>query len=32
MTAAAGMYAGADSIDDLDMLRTGGMDKVLGGI
>lgn len=26
------MCAGADSIDDLDMLRTGGMDRVFGGI
>jgi hypothetical protein len=32
MTIVAGMCAGADSIDDLDMLRTGGMDKVFGGI
>jgi hypothetical protein len=26
MTVIAGMCSGADSIDDLDMLRTGGMD------
>lgn len=32
MTVVAGMCAGADSIDDLDMLRTGGMDKTFGGI
>jgi hypothetical protein len=28
----AGMAAGADSIDDLDVLRHGGMTKVFGGI
>jgi hypothetical protein len=28
----AGMVAGADSIDDLDMLRHGGMGKVFGGV
>jgi Transposase DDE domain group 1 len=28
----AGMAAGADSIDDLDMLRHGGMDKLFDGI
>jgi hypothetical protein len=28
----AGMVAGADSIDDLDVLRHGGMDKVFDGI
>lgn len=28
----AGMAAGADSIDDLDVLRHGGMDKLFGGI
>jgi hypothetical protein len=32
MTIVTGMCAGADSIDDLDMLRAGGMDKVFGGI
>lgn len=32
MTIVAGMCAGADGIDDLDMLRTGGMDRVFGGI
>src|SRR3954454_24427428 len=32
MTVVAGMCAGADSIDDLDMLRTGGMDKAFGAI
>lgn len=32
MTIVAGMCAGADSIDDLDMLRTGGMDRAFGGI
>jgi hypothetical protein len=28
----AGMLCGADSIDDLDMLRHGGMDKLFDGI
>ena len=28
----AGMVAGADSIDDIDLLRHGGMAKVFGGI
>jgi hypothetical protein len=28
----AGMAAGADSIDDLDVIRSGGMRKVFGGI
>jgi hypothetical protein len=28
----AGMIAGADSIDDLDVLRHGGMSKMFGGI
>jgi len=28
----AGMIAGADSIDDLDVLRHGGMDKLFAGI
>jgi hypothetical protein len=28
----AGMLAGADSIDDLDVLRHGGMDKVFSGV
>lgn len=28
----AGMLAGADSIDDLDVLRYGGMAKVFGGV
>jgi hypothetical protein len=32
LTIVAGMCAGADSIDDLDMLRTGGMDKVFNRI
>jgi hypothetical protein len=32
MTVVAGMCAGADGIDDLDMLRTGGMDRAFGGI
>jgi hypothetical protein len=27
----AGMVAGADSIDDLDVIRHGGMDKLFGG-
>ena len=27
-----GMPAGADSIDDLDVLRHGGMDKLFGGV
>src|SRR5215469_4423487 len=29
---AAGMAAGADSIDDMDLLRHGAMGKVFGGI
>ena len=28
----AGMLAGADSIDDLDLLRHGGMDRLFGGL
>jgi hypothetical protein len=28
----AGMAAGADSIDDLDMIRAGGMKQVFGGV
>jgi len=28
----AGMLAGADSIDDLDLLRSGGMGRVLDGV
>lgn len=28
----AGMLAGADSIDDLDLLRAGGMARVVGGV
>jgi hypothetical protein len=28
----AGMAAGADSIDDLDVIRSGGMPKVFGGV
>jgi hypothetical protein len=28
----AGMAAGADSIDDLDIIRAGGMTKVFGGV
>jgi len=28
----AGMIAGADSIDDLDVVRHGGMDKLFGGV
>jgi hypothetical protein len=28
----AGMAAGADSIDDLDVVRSGGMTKVFGGV
>jgi hypothetical protein len=28
----AGMAAGADSIDDMDLLRHGGMDRLFGGI
>ena len=28
----AGMAAGADSIDDLDMVRSGGMSKLFGGV
>jgi len=27
-----GMLAGADSIDDLDLLRHGGMDRLFGGV
>ena len=29
---AAGMAAGADSIDDMGLLRHGAMEKVLGGV
>jgi len=32
MTLVAGMCAGADSIDDVDMLRTGGAHRLFGGI
>jgi len=28
----AGMVAGADSIDDMDLLRDGGMDRLFGGV
>jgi len=28
----AGMVAGADSIDDMDLLRHGGMDRLVGGV
>src|SRR5215468_9611238 len=28
----AGMAAGADSIDDLDVIRSGGMKKLFGGV
>jgi hypothetical protein len=28
----AGMAAGADSIDDLDMIRSGGMGRLFGGV
>jgi len=28
----AGMAAGADSIDDLDVIRSGGMNKLFGGV
>ena len=28
----AGMAAGADSIDDLDVIRAGGMDRLFGGV
>jgi len=28
----AGMAAGADSIDDMDLLRRGGMDRLFGGV
>jgi len=28
----AGMVAGADSIDDMDLLRHGGMDRLFGGV
>lgn len=28
----AGMAAGADSIDDLDVIRSGGMKQVFGGV
>jgi len=28
----AGMVAGADSIDDMDLLRQGGMDRLFGGV
>nr|WP_148283945.1 IS1380 family transposase [Luteimicrobium xylanilyticum] len=31
-TVVAGMLAGADSIDDLDVLRSGGTARVLGGV
>jgi len=32
MTLVAGMCAGADSIEDMDMLRTGGTHRLFGGI
>ena len=32
MTLVAGMLAGADSIEDLDVLRHGGMDRVFAGV
>ena len=32
MSLVAGMLAGADSIDDLDLLRHGGMDKVFADV
>ena len=32
MSLVAGMLAGADSIDDMDLLRHGGMDKVFDGM
>ncbi len=28
----AGMVAGSDSIDDMDLLRHGGMDRLFGGV
>ena len=28
----AGMVAGADSIEDMDLLRHGGMDRLFGGV
>jgi hypothetical protein len=28
----AGMVAGADSIEDVDLLRHGGMDRIFGGV
>jgi hypothetical protein len=28
----AGMVAGADSIDDMTLLRHGGMDRIFGGV
>jgi hypothetical protein len=31
-TVVAGMLAGADSIDDLDVLRAGGTARVIGGV
>lgn len=31
-TVVAGMFAGADSIDDLDVLRAGGTARLLGGV
>ena len=31
-TLIAGMCAGADSIDDIDVLRSGGMKSVFGGV
>ena len=31
-TVVAGMVAGADSIDDLDVLRHGGMDRLFGQV
>src|SRR4029077_13577535 len=31
-TLIAGMWAGADSIDDIDVLRSGGMKSVFGGV
>jgi hypothetical protein len=32
MSLFAGMCAGADSIEDVDVLRAGGLDRLFGGI
>jgi hypothetical protein len=32
MSILAGMAAGADSIDDLDVVRSGGMKRLFGGV